>query len=161
MFDLKNTKLAAIDFDGTLCVHQYYGSHMDAVAIPQILRGTFDFQGSQPSVYMARMLHAFQLNGTMCGLLSSTPMHVVVEAKYQWTLRNYNLTATNFSNWCVGTADQKVAMLELLAQTYGFEKHQVLLVDDTWPALAEAQAHGFMACTPSEVVNYFVQLDRE
>ena len=65
--------------------------------------------------------------------------------------KEYNIELENF---CVGYAEGKIEMMNAIHSAYGYDKNEILIVDDLYPTLEKAANEGFQACTPMEIVNY-------
>ena len=63
------------------------------------------------------------------GLISTTESFRHMEAKQQFVKRMYGV---NLENFCVGTQDGKLDMLNAIAAAYVYEKDEIAIVDDYW-----------------------------
>ncbi len=57
-------------------------------------------------------------------------------------------------NFCTGTQDGKLDMLNAIADAYGYVKQEVAIVDDYWYQLERASDAGFVAYFPLQIVNF-------
>lgn len=48
----------------------------------------------------------------------------------------------------------KLGIMIAIAEAFGFEHDEILLVDDLWENLERAADNGFQSASPVEVINY-------
>lgn len=90
-------------------------------------------------------------NNIRMGLISTTESYLVAKTKQKFVEDRYGIELENF---CTGTQDGKLDMLNAIADAYGYVKQEVAIVDDYWYQLERASDAGFVAYFPLQIVNF-------
>lgn len=152
MIKIEKLKFVLYDFDDTLCIHQRHRTLDEQTYNKNILllgKDTFEYCESNKQI--KNFIKICEKKGIAQGLISATTSCKDAEAKRNWVAEKYDIYLNNYS---VGSRKQKVAMLQAICDAYGLYPQEILLIDDMWETLAEAEDAGFQACTPMEIVNY-------
>lgn len=150
---LENIKLILFDFDDTLCIHHKRGyTEKDEFELDlRIYKGKEPWVNHSTNKHMKLFLEECEHKNIKLGLLSVVSNFKHAQAKEKWILENYNIKLENF---CVGTDEEKIRQLEIIAKAYELKKEEILIVDDKQSILNEVSLLGFLAWSPMEVVNY-------
>lgn len=149
-----NVKYALFDFDDTLCIHSNHkpwtcdDDHKQEV---YMLRNQYSYPTSHANVHMREFINLCKNNNIKMGLIShvsSVPQSV---AKINWCEKQYGV---KFENFCVGTREQKVEMLKRISDSTNIDRDKIIIIDDLFLTLTEAEGEGFMTATPMEIVNF-------
>lgn len=161
MIDLQKAKLVLFDFDDTLCIHKIHGSDYEEAYMLAMLRGEnyWSKLGSVPNNTMIDFLHLCRNKGKVIGLISWTHCYKDMQMKEQWVKRMYGVSS--IENYCVGSREGKLKLMQYLCKAFSYKPDQILLVDDFYKTINEAGDLGFQSCTPMEVVIYMEDMKRE
>lgn len=154
MLDFTNIKLVLYDFDDTLCIHSNrdYDINDEYELDLTIYKGDKNpWHNYKKNKHMQKMINLCKDLGIAQGLISVVSTFKHMQAKHQWCFDNYEVDLGNF---CVGTDEEKIRQLCIIADAYGFERNQVVIIDDKFAILNEASKLGFTALSPMEVVNF-------
>ena len=151
MINLDNLNMVLFDFDDTLYIHDHHYHGLQNTLELSILAGDQVYKDDRINTQMKEFVQMCDKADILLGLLSATPYMVTANEKIRWANRVYGVT---FENYCVGDAEHKVKMLELLSTANHFKPESIAIVDDLGSTLHAAEKHGFTALTPMEVVNY-------
>lgn len=155
--NLKDVKYVLFDFDDTLCIHsnhQAWTNNKEHKFDVCILQGGDPYAKSAPNYHMAEFIRHLKEADIKMGLIShisSVPQAIIKE---RWVEENYNIKLDNF---CVGSREHKVEMLKHIADGLHIRHSQILIIDDAYMTLAEADSEGFQTATPMEIVNLIYQ----
>lgn len=154
MIDMDKVKIALFDFDDTLCIHAQHGDEEEDHFVKNMILGKDHWteKGCVPN----KQIHSFLLycKGiyVRIGLISWTGSFLHMKTKQKWAEEKYH--PVKFENFCVGTLEGKIEIMQGLCEAYGYAREQILIVDDLYKTLSVAENRGFQACTPMEVVNF-------
>lgn len=153
MIDLNKVKIVLFDFDETLCAHEGHTTNIDNVGYTASLleKGAHHFTEDEKNIQMAEFIDLCVERGIEVGVISACASSIEMEAKCQWATEVYKHP---FKNYCVGTAEHKICMLEALSRVHAVWKSEIAIVDDLIFTVSRAADAGFTAWTPMEVVNY-------
>lgn len=153
MIDLNKVKTVLFDFDETLCVHEGHTTDVDNAAhIANFLEcGMRHYDKRKKNAQMAEFIDLCAERGIEVGVISVCASSIEMEAKCRWATEVYKHP---FKNYCVGTAEHKIDMLEALSRVHAVWKSEIAIVDDLIFTVSRAADAGFTAWTPMEVVNY-------
>lgn len=143
-------KMVLFDFDDTLCVHLHHVKDHPG------LKNFFCDENPYEDCSSNKQLKDFMgILDARLGLISKVENGAVeIEAKMKWAADTYGY---EFENFCV--TGSKAEMIEAIINHYGYERSDVLLIDDSYNVLRECdEFHGFDCCTPLEVVNLMNKL---
>lgn len=168
MKSLENIKLVAFDFDDTLFAHRAHYPDTPSDHIQYLVaclrsskklipRGSLWGSCSTNSAFEEFMEYC-ETQDIIMGLISWTAASVCATEKINFVKEKYHHT---IENWCVGSIDEKIQMLKVLAEVYRLENDQILIIDDSVHVLANANAEGFQAASPIEFVNYWNNFKKE
>ena len=158
MINLNNVKIVLYDFDHTLCIHSYHDCSNDTTHeynIEVLLHGKDAWSDCKLNMHMKKFIEECNKRGIRQGLISATHSYKHASAKNDWVKTNYGIELENF---CVATADDKIEMMNSIADAYKYSRDEILIVDDYWYTLEKAANNYFQACSPMEVVNYIEDL---
>jgi hypothetical protein len=154
--DISTYKAIFIDFDDTLCIHSGRARKSEEQYNSGVVSGTYRWQDCSPNIHMKKLVKMADQNDTPLFLISSTCSSVHANAKLEWVKRNYGVT---MENYCVGKRKDKLKIMQAYCTAFDIAKDRVLIIDDCWDTLHEAEASGIHSCSPMEVVNYIEELD--
>ena len=154
MLDLNRIKLVAFDYDDTLCIHQrhledkrYRGESHSVL----ILCGEDEWKDCLAPEFMKKFVRECQLRGIEMGLISCTDTYLRADAKLNWVNEQYGI---KMKNYCVGTQEMKIPMLQDLQTSFKLQADEILYVDDMYAHLENASKKGFISCSPTEIACY-------
>lgn len=153
MLNLKKTKIALFDFDDTLCIHEKHGpgGHREYIQDMILGKDHWTDHGCTTNVQLKSFMDICIKQGIRIGLISYTDSFLHMQMKQKWVEENYQVKIENF---CVGSFDMKIDIMQGMCDAYQYDPDEILFVDDALANLEVAEAAGFQACTPMEVVNY-------
>lgn len=152
MIKLDQLKCVLYDFDDTLCIHKDHREGSDAAYDRDVLiNGAGAWRDCDINPHMKAFMNMCEASGVRQGLISATTSAKHMQGKVAWVKENYGVELENF---CVGTPEAKLRIMLALADTSGFHKYEILIVDDYFENTTRAANAGFMACTPMEIVNF-------
>lgn len=153
MLKLINTKIALFDFDDTLCIHEKHGPSGHREYIKDMILGIDHWtdHGCTINAQLKSFMDICITQGIRIGLISYTDSYLHMQMKQKWVEENYQVKIENF---CVGSFEMKIDLMQGLCDAYQYAPDEILFVDDALANLEAAEASGFQACTPMEVVNY-------
>lgn len=153
MINLENTKVILFDFDDTLCIHEEHQSNEEQKRIynKNVLKEGIQAWSGKPNIHMKKFMKECEKKNIQMGLISATVSVKHAKGKHDWVLMNYGI---NLENFCVGTFENKLAIMFAIADAYNIPKSQIMIVDDYWENLERAANAGFTVCSPMEVVNF-------
>lgn len=149
-----NIKYVLFDFDDTLCIHSSHKPWTRANDHKQevyMLKNQYFYPTSRANAHMREFINICKKNSIKMGLIShvnSVPQSI---AKINWCEKQYDV---KFENFCVGTREQKVEMLKRISDSTNIDKDEIIIIDDSYLTLTEAESEGFMTATPMEIVNF-------
>ena len=149
---MKRLKVVALDFDNTLCLHTNRNTEIDQ----DIIAGTYKFETSMPNRHLREFVELCRMQGIQLGVISATSLAPVVQVKMEWVREHYG---DGFENWCVGTAQEKASLLDIISRVQHLNPCSIMIVDDSFDALHMCEKLGFETCTPMEIVNYMEEID--
>lgn len=158
--DLSRIKYAMFDFDDTLCIHTNHWSdedksrrwHADVLLSSDVLPNSDNlYETCSSNRQMKAFMDLLSKEGTILGLVSAVAFVELADLKVDWVVKHYGYKLLNH---CVGNIDAKVDMLIALADAFGYERSEILLVDDHPHACELAAKAGFVVMTPMQVVNF-------
>ena len=152
MIHYDRIRLVVFDFDDTLCIHQFHGTRSSREYEHSMLQGKnyWSGHGAKPNVQMQEFIRMCQADGKEIGLISATESFVHMSMKQKWAEENYHV---KFKNFCGGTWEKKIEILEDICEALDYDSREILIVDDMVQTLRLAEDAGFQACTPMAVVN--------
>lgn len=159
MINLDNIQFVLFDFDDTLCIHLDHTDTLEGEARynNNILEfGHLTFAHCTVNRQMKQFIDICKDKNIRMGLISTTLSFKHMQAKNDWVFFNYGV---NLENFCVGTFEGKLQIMQAISDTYKIPKDAILIVDDFWENLGRAANAGFQTCTPMEVVNYINIID--
>lgn len=152
MLNIAKLKIILFDFDDTLCIHTDHKSGGDEEYNAKMVVGDMSaWKDCQVNEQMALFMSICEEKGIRMGIISTTESFRHMESKQQFIKRMYGV---NLENFCVGTQDGKLDMLNAIAAAYVYEKDEIAIVDDYWYQLERAADAGFQAYSPMQIVNY-------
>ena len=152
MQNIAKLKIILFDFDDTLCIHTDHTSGGDDEYNAKMVVGDMSvWKNCQVNEQLALFMNICEEKGIRMGLISTTESFRHMEAKQQFVKRMYGV---NLENFCVGTQDGKLDMLNAIAAAYVYEKDEIAIVDDYWYQLERAADAGFQAYSPMQIVYY-------
>ena len=154
-----HTKYVLFDFDDTLCIHtshKPWTTEMSHELEVRMLVGNNPYDTSFANPHMAEFIDMCKRCDIKMGLISHVNSIPEAKAKEKWVEDWYKVKLENF---CVGTREQKLEMLKRISDSECIEREDILIIDDAYLTLTEAEDAGFQTATPMEIVN-FIQLNR-
>lgn len=154
MIIIDNLKLILYDFDHTLCIHKYHDSSDDTTHsynVDVLVNGKEAWSHCTTNKHMKEFMELCKEKGIRQGLISATHSYKHASAKNDWVLDKYGIELENF---CVAKADDKIEMMNSIADAYYYERYEILIVDDYFAILENAANNNFQACSPMEIVNF-------
>ena len=154
MIKIGQLKCVLYDFDDTLCIHRDHRESESSKADYDrdvFLNGAGAWRDCATNQHMKEFIDMCEANGVRQGLISATTSAKHMQGKVDWVKENYGIELENF---CVSTPEAKLRIMLALADTSGFHKYEILIIDDYFENVTRAANAGFMACTPMEVVNF-------
>ena len=158
---LQDIKLVLYDFDDTLCIHQKRGhtDYDEQDLSHRVYRGDDNlWPNSVPNKHMGLFMKECEELGIKQGLMSLTPMFKQSTAKQKWVEDVYGV---RLENYCVGSAEEKLKQMKILARVFGINREQILLIDDKTWTLNQVVISGFKGWSPMQVVNYIEERGNE
>lgn len=150
--NLTNLKIVLFDFDNTLCIHNEHKTKTSIEFETDILKyGEKVFCEAESNTHMKAFIDLCIKHNICIGLISTTKSCKRADEKLKWAQLKYN---TKFHNYCVGTQEAKLEMMEALANASGYTKDEIAIVDDYWYQLNRANNAGFRAYSPMQIVNF-------
>lgn len=152
MFELDNIKFILWDFDETLAIH---GRHQTAdekwaKLIMQTGAEAWNIMDVKPNMQIKRLMEMASDMGIRQGLISATNSKFAQE-KISWVKQQYGIELENF---CCCGADFKCKWMEDIACAYGYERKEIMIVDDYYSVITSCADAGFTAASPMEIVNF-------
>lgn len=152
--EISKIRYALFDFDDTLCIHKshYEDEHAQRCWYSNVLKKSEDlYPTCITSPHMKTFMDVLYENSIKLGLISAVSFVATSELKIAWVEKHYG---HYLQNHCVGSTDAKVDMLIAIADTYGLQRSEILIVDDH-PHVGELAAKaGFVVMTPLQVVDF-------
>ena len=158
---VKNCKLALFDFDDTLIIHNNHSSFTDPDEHKyniKVFEGTYNWSNGMANRHMKEMLELLKSQGTQLGLISATFSFKHMQTKQEHIKQIYGV---ELENYCVGSSNHKVPLLEDLTVAKGLKRNQIIFVDDKGDLISKAANEGFIALSPMQVVNYIEWKDNK
>lgn len=153
--DISNFKIVLFDFDNMLCIHTNHGKwdeQQSRVNRATIVSGSLAvWDDCEISEDLKKFMELLKKNNIRMGLISTTESYPVAKTKQKFVEERYGIELENF---CTGTQDGKLDMLNAIADAYGYDKQEVAIVDDYWYQLERASDAGFVAYFPLQIVNF-------
>lgn len=160
--DIDNLKIVLFDFDNTLCVHtdhkKWTESQKNAARAKLVSEDLSMYDGCKINDNLRKFMELLQTKNIRIGLLSTVESHPWALMKQRFVRERYHVKLENF---CVGTQEGKLDMLNAIADSNGYSKQEVAIVDDYWYQLERASDAGFAAYSPLEIVNYINESEKE
>lgn len=159
MLNLDKVKFVLYDFDGTLCIDgncAWTEAERDKLLVRVLQSGKGAWSDCYPSIHMQKFINICIQRGIRQGLLSHDMSYPIFKAKSEWVKDKYGV---EMKNHCVAVGTPKVRELEGIARAYGYNKDEILLIDDLWENLNSAANAGFQAASPLEIVEYVTPLE--
>lgn len=152
MQNIAKLKIILFDFDDTLCIHTDHTSGGDEEYNTKMVVGDMSARKDcQVNEQMALFMNICEEKGIRMGIISTAESFRHMETKQQFIKRMYGV---NLENFCVGTQDGKLDMLNAIAAAYVYEKDEIAIVDDYWYQLERAADAGYKTYSPMQIVNY-------
>lgn len=161
MFDLTDVKLVAFDFDDTLYIHdkrndtdktdlEYYAGLMT--------KETDYYDPSRFSDIMGQLMFELNSRHIDMAVCSHTSFAGAAHTKVEAAEAHYGYPLINL---CSGLPDYKHVILAAYALANGLKHEEILLIDDQYINLRNAEASGFKAANPMEVVLHYTNKHKE
>lgn len=154
MLNLKKVKMILWDFDDTLCFHSDHSSPADEYDTEynvKVINGEDAYSTCKMNYSIAKLMNWAVNEGKRQGLVSGVTCFVHARNKENWVKDHYGVALENF---CVSSQEMKLGIMVAIAEAFGFEHDEILLVDDLWENLERAADNGFQSASPVEVINY-------
>jgi len=154
--NINKIKCVLFDFDDTLAIHQdhkEYTKEEDEYFNAKIIKGEYNWPRSVISEHMKLFLDYCDSNNMKMFLISASPAMIANE-KLKWVENNYGY---KLSNLCVNTHEDKVNIAKSVSIAYGINLDEILIVDDYFKVLSDAENIGIEVATPMEIVNFIEQ----
>lgn len=156
--------LILFDFDDTLAVHSSHADEtgsLDSHASYEagLINGIVTYESfgvpdkvstNSQFVFFLALCDAYDIP---TGLLSAAMGYPQMERKFKW-IKDHYPGAQNIKNYCVGTPEQKIVMIEALKRVYRTDPDKILIIDDRGDLLRKLDGMGYDVATPLEVVNF-------
>lgn len=155
MINLNKVEMILFDFDDTLCIREDYRNNHDPEYPKNIILGNPCWERCNSNKFLKEFMKLCAEKDIRLGLISATFSFKHMERKQEWVKNNYGFELENF---CVGSPDSKVQMLQNISKAYNLKPGNILIVDDFYYTLREAANAGFQAAMPMEVVNYMLSV---
>ena len=152
--NLEKIKMILWDFDDTLCFHSDHSSPADKFDTEynvKVLKGLDVYSTCNINCDILKFMQYANKKNIRQGLISGTTCYIHMKNKLEWVKTHYGITLENF---CVSSQEMKLGIMLAIAEAFGFEHDEILLVDDFWENLERAADNGFQSATPVEVINY-------